>query len=221
MDDFNSFPSDQGYSYSPSYFAPATDPYIESYNYATVDPIAISIRHQREEQERNRYRAERDQAWAPSAAPSYAPSSGWDSRPATAARPTQSHDDFYDWADSPARKALAAGEKYYYLPGEPKSWRRPLFTPSGEYDSQWWTMFANADELSTCLAEQLGYIGARDEDGWIGPTRWELVRMGFWSAQRYAFYYAEFAEEFGRQVPRWIQRLGSLRAHPPSSEFWA
>jgi hypothetical protein len=194
---------------------------MESYDYCTMDPVAIMIRNQREEEERNRYQAERDQAWAPSTAPSYVPSSGWESRTATAARPTQSRDDYDDWANSPARRALAAGEKYYYLPGEPKTWRRPLSTPSGKYDSQWWTMFANADELSMYLAERLGYIGARDEDGWIRPTRWELLRMDFLSVQRYAFYYAEFAEEFGRKIPRWIEFLRPLRAHPPSVQFWA
>ena len=223
MDDFNNFSCDEGYSYSPSYCAPAADPYIESYNYCTMDPVAIMIRNQREEEERNRHQAERDQTWAPSTTLPYAPSSGWDSRQATAARPTQSPDDDYDYDfdNSPARRALAAGEKFYYLPGEPKTWRRPVSTPSGIYDAQWWTMFVNADELSMYLAKQLGYIGARDEDGWIRPSRWELVRMGFWSAQRYAFYYAEFAEEFGRQVPRWIERLCSVRTHPPSAEFWA
>jgi hypothetical protein len=82
-------------------------------------------------------------------------------------------------------------------------------------------MFSHADERSMHLAKQLGYIGARDDDGWIRPTLRELLRMGFWSTQRYAFYYAEFAEEFGRQVPRWIKRLCSVRAHPPSAEFWA
>jgi hypothetical protein len=219
MDDFNNFSCDEGYSYSPSYCAPVADHFMESYNYCTTDQIAIMLRNQREEQERRMFEVEPDRVWAPSAAPSYAPSSRRDARPATAARPSQSRDD--DWANSPASRARAAGEKYYHLPGEPKSWRRPLSPPSGKYDAQWWKMFANADELSTCLAEQLGYIGARDEDGWIRPTKWELVRMGFWSAQRYAYYYAEFAEEFGRQVPRWIERLCSVRAHPPSTEFWA
>ena len=82
-------------------------------------------------------------------------------------------------------------------------------------------MFCNADELSTYLAKQLGYIGARDDDGWIRPTRWKLFRMGFWTAQRYAFYYAEFAEEFGRKILRWIGLLRPVRKHAPSAEFWA
>jgi hypothetical protein len=221
MDDFDNFGCHEGYSYSPSYCAPVADHYAESYNYCTTDQIAIMLRHQREEQERRMFEVEPDQVRAPSAAPLYAPSSGWDSQPATVARPTESSDDDYDWANSPARRALAAGEKYYYLPGEPKTWRRPVSTPSGIYDAQWWTMFANADEVSTYLAKQLGYIGARDEDGWIRPSRWELVRMGFWSAQRYAFYYAEFAEEFGRKIPGWVEFLHPVRAHPPSAEFWA
>lgn len=221
MDDFNSFGCNDGYSHSASYCAPAADPYLESYNYCTMDPVAIMIRNQREEEERNRHQAERDQAWAPSAAPSYAPSSGGDSRSATVARPTQSRNDDDDWANSPARRALAAGEKFYYLLGEPKTWRRALSTPSGQYDAQWWKMYVNADELSMYLAERLGYIGARDDDGWIRPTCWELLRMDFWAVQQYAYYYAEFAEEFDRKIPRWVEFLRSLRAHVPSEEIWA
>lgn len=44
--------------------------------------------------------------------------------------------------------------------------------------------------------------------------------MGFWTAQRYAFYYAELAEELGR-IPRWVELLRPKRAHPPSAEFSA
>ena len=216
MDDY-SFPSSGDCTYAPACFAP--DPITESYNYCTSDPVALMIRHQREEEERNRSHAERDEAWAPSAAPPYETSADWDSRPATTTRPSQSPDDYDDWADSPAHRALAAGEKYYHLPGEPKTWRRPLSTPSGKYDAQWWRMFINADELSMYLAEQLGYIGARDVDGWIRPTHWELLRMDFWSVQRYAFYYAEFAREFGRKIPRWIEILRPLRAHVPVGEI--
>ena len=62
MDDFNNFGCHEGYSHSASYCAPAADPYMESYNYCTMDPVAIMIRNQREEEERNRYQAERDQA---------------------------------------------------------------------------------------------------------------------------------------------------------------
>lgn len=222
MDDFDSFSCNDGYSHSASYCAPAADPYLASYNPCTIDPVAIMIRNQREEEERNRYQAERGQGWASSAPPSYAPSSGWDSRPATTGRPTESCDnDDYDWANSPARRALAAGQKYYYLPGEPKTWRRPVSTPSGKYDAQWWKMFANADEISMYLAERLGYIGARDEDGWIRPTCWELLRMDFWTVQQYAFYYAEFAEEFKRKIPRWVEFLRPMRTHVSSDEFWA
>jgi len=67
------------------------------------------------------------------------------------------------------------------------------------------------------LAKWLGYVGARDEDGWIRPTRRELVTMGFWAAQRYAFYYAEFAEEFGLVIPRWIRLLRPVRQCTPSA----
>lgn len=217
MDDFDNCGCHGGYSYSPSYCAPVADHYAESYNYCTTDPIAIMLRHQREEQERRMFEVEPDQMWTPSAAPLYAPSSGWGSRPATAARSAQSS---VDYSDSPALAALAAGHKYYCVPGEPTSWRRPLRCPGGEYDPQWWKMYHHADERSMYLAEQLGYIGARDDDGWIRPTRMELLRMGFWSAQRYVFYYAEFAEQFGRKIPRWVALLQPVRTHAPASEFW-
>ncbi|QGZ39344.1 hypothetical protein [Pseudoduganella flava] len=124
-----------------------------------------------------------------------------------------------DDEDAPheALAAAAAGHKYYYLPGEPISWRRPLRSPGGEYDAQWWKMFHHADERSMVLAELLGYTGKRDTDGWIRPTWLELLKMGFWTAHRYAFYYAEFAEEFGRKVPRWIALLPSRQTYTPSA----
>lgn len=227
MDDFENFGCYDGYSYSPSYCAPVADHYAESYNYCTTDPIAIMLRHQREEQERLMFEVEPDQVWTRDepnhatyvALPAYKSPSDKAFRKAAAEEALRRADD----PDAPHSylAAAAAGHKYYHLPCEPATWRRPVRSPNGEYDPVWSKMFCNADELSMYLAKQLGYIGARDEDGWIRATRWELVRMGFGSAQRYAFYYAEFAEEFGRQVPRWIERLCSLRTHPPSAEFWA
>lgn len=227
MDDFDNFGCHEGYSYSPSYCAPVADHYAESYNYCTTDPIAIMLRHQREEQEQRMFEVGPEQVWtheAPNhatyaALPAYESASDKAFRKAAAEHALHRADD--PEAPHVALAAAAAGHKYYYLPGEPTSWRRPLRCPNGGYDPVWSKMFCHADERSMYLAEQLGYIGARDEDGWIRPTRWELVRMGFWSAQRYAFYYAEFAEEFGRQVPRWIERLCSVRTHPPSEELWA
>jgi hypothetical protein len=226
MDDFNNFSCHEGYSYSPSYCAPVADHFTESYNYCTTDPIAIMLRQQREEQERRMFEVEPDQVWtreAPNhatyvALPAYESPSDKAFRQAVAEEALRRADD----PDAPHAylAAAAAGHKYYYLPNEPASWRRPVRSPSGEYDPVWSTMFCNADELSTYLAKQLGYIGARDDDGWIRPTRWELFRLGFWTAQRYAFYYAEFAEEFGRKIPRWVEFLHPIRAHPPSAEFW-
>lgn len=117
-----------------------------------------------------------------------------------------------------ALAALVAGHKYYGLPGEPASWRRPLRGPGGKYDGTWWKMFNDADERSRVFAELLGYVGARDTDGWIRPTLRELLRMGFWTAQRYAFYYAEFADEYGRKIPLWIRLLRSVETrYTPSA----
>jgi len=227
MDDFDNFGCHEEYSYSASYCAPAADPYMESYNYCTTDPIAIMLRHQREEQERRMFEVEPEQVWtheAPNhatyaALPAYESPSDKAFRKAAAEHALHRADD--PEAPHVALAAAAAGHKYYYLPDEPISWRRPLRCPNGGYDAFWSKMFCHADERSMYLAEQLSYIGARDDDGWIRPTRWELFRMGFWTAQRYAFYYAEFAEEFGRKIPLWVEFLRPLRAHPPSAEFWA
>lgn len=234
MDDFNNFSCDEGYSYSPSYCAPVTDHFAESYNYCTTDPIAIMLRQQREDDERRifdnahtTFEPEPTPAWShvtPSRSkyftlPDYESPSDKAFRKMAAEEALRRADD----PDAPHSylAAAAAGRKYYHLPGEPATWRRPVRSPSGEYDPVWSKMFCNADELSMYLAKQLGYIGERDDDGWIRPSRWELLRMGFRSAQRYAFYYAEFAEEFGRKIPRWVARLQPIWAHPPSEEFWA
>lgn len=230
MDDFNNFSCHDGYSYSPSYCAPVADHYTESYNYCTTDPIAIMLRQQREDDEQRmldaaqrRPEAEPVQAWTSTtrAYESYSPrvsthvSSPVELSPAWWAEVARQRADDPD-APHEALAARAAGEKYYCLPSEPASWRRPLGSPGG-YDVQWWMMFHDADERSMVLAELLGYTGARDADGWIRPTLWELLKMGYWTAQRYAFYYAEFADEYGRKIPPWIALLRSRQAHTPSA----
>lgn len=233
MDDYG-FPDDGCFGYAQPFDTfSVPDHYAESYNYATIDPIAIMLRQQREDDEQRTLdaaqrmpEAEPALTWshaAPSqayaSAPDYESTGGKASAKAAAKEALRRVDD----PDTPHSywAAKAAGHKYYYLPTEPASWRRPLRGPSGGYDPVWEKMFCNADELSRYLAKHLGYIGARDDDGWIRPTCWELLRMGFWSAQRYAFYYAEFAEEFGRKIPRWIGLLRPVRKHAPSEEFWA
>ena len=245
MDDFDNFDCHDGYPYSPSHCAPVADHFAESYNYCTIDPVAIMLRHQREEHERHMlevepgqtwthdapnhttFEVEPDQTWAPEVSnyTGYAAVSAYEATSDKAFRIAAAEYALLraDDPDAPheALAAAAAGHKYYYLPDEPISWRRPLRCPNGGYDAFWSKMFCHADERSMYLAEQLSYIGARDDDGWIRPTRWELFRMGFWTAQRYAFYYAEFAEEFGRKIPLWVEFLRPLRAHPPSAEFWA
>ncbi|MEM8516302.1 hypothetical protein [Janthinobacterium sp. CAN_S7] len=202
------------------------DPYAESYNYTTMDPIALLIRQQREEQERCMFGAVASAAWS-HAAPSqskYFTLQDYESPSDKAFRKAAAEEALLraDDPDAPHSylAAAAAGRKYYHLPGEPTTWRRPVRSPSRGRDPMWSKMFCHADERSTYLAKQLSYIGARDDDGWICPTRWELFRMGFWKAQRYAFYYAEFATEFGRKIPRWVGFLHPVRAHPPSEEFW-
>ena len=227
MEDFDNFGCHEEYSYSPSYCAPVADHLMESYNYCTTDPIAIMLRHQRVEQERRMFEVEPDQAGTretPNHAsyaslPVYEAPSDRAFRKAAAGYAMSRADD----PDAPheALAAVAAGRMYYYLPGEPTSWRRPLRCPNRGYDPVWSKMFCHAYERSMYLAGQLGYIGARDDDGWIRPTHWELLRMGFYSAQQYAFYYAEFAKEFGRKIPSWVAVLQLIRARPPSSELWA
>jgi hypothetical protein len=240
MDDYNYNSYDAGYSYAPT----VVDHYAESYNYGTTDSIAIMIRHQREDDERRLYEAEPVQEWT-STAPSISayssePMQEWSSTASSTKAyspepPTYnsrsngglSRKELAEYAasraddpDAPhqALAAMVAGHKYYHLPGEPASWRRPLHGPGGKHDGQWWAMFHDADDRSMVLAELLGYIGARDADGWIRPTLWELLRMDFWTAQRYAFYYAEFADEYKRKVPRWIKLLRSVETrYTPSA----
>lgn len=241
MDDYNYNSFDAGYSYEPTFTV--VDHYTESYNYCTSDSIAIMIRHQREDEERRRYEAEPVQEWT-STAPStraYSPEpSAYNSTaPSTSAYSPEpppyqsrssgglSRQELAEYAasraddpDAPhqALAAMVAGHKYYSLPGEPASWRRPLRGPGGKYDGQWWKMFIDADERSRVFAELLGYVGARDADGWIRPTLWELLRMDFWTAQRYAFYYAEFADEYNRKIPGWIRLLRSVETrYTPSA----
>lgn len=205
----------------------APDHYAESYNYATIDPIAIVLRQQRENDERRRLAAAPGQAGksATRGYEAYPPrasthgSSPAEGSPAWWAEVARSRAEDPD-APHQALAALAAGQKYYWLPSEAASWRRPLRGPSGKYDPQWWKMFNNADGRSRVLAELLGYTGARDADGWIRPTRWELLKMGFWTAHRYAFYYAEFAEEYGRKIPRWVALLRSPNAYTPSAAMF-
>jgi hypothetical protein len=230
MDDYG-FPDDRCYGYAQtfdSYSVP--DHYAESYNCATADPIAIMLRQQREDDEQRMLDAGQRR---PEAEPGQACTSttrGYEAYSPRVSTRVSSPAEFSPawWAEEARRRAddpdaphealaaRAAGQKYYCLPSEPASWRRPLSGP-GEYDVQWWRMFHNADERSMVLAELLGYTGKRDDDGWIRPTRWELLKMGFWTAHRYAFYYAEFAEEYGRKIPLWIALLRSRQAYTPSA----
>jgi hypothetical protein len=89
--------------------------------------------------------------------------------------------------------------------------------PSRDDDPVRQKMFCNADMRSMVFAELLEYTGKRGDDGWVRPTLWELLKMEFWTAHRYAFYYAEFAQEYGRKIPLWIPLiLRSRKAYAPS-----
>lgn len=89
--------------------------------------------------------------------------------------------------------------------------------PSRDDDPVWQKMHRNADMRSMVMAELLEYTGKRGDDSWIRPTLWELLKMDFWTAHRYAFYYAEFNEEYGRKIPLWIALiLRSRKAYAPS-----
>lgn len=107
----------------------------ETYNVCTIDPIAILLRQHREADERRAFEDEPGHTWPPEAPPlvsystqgPYEPASDKAFRVAAAEYARRRAGD----PDAPHETlaAAATGRKYYQLPSEPLSWRRPLRPP--------------------------------------------------------------------------------------------
>ncbi len=142
MDDYG-FPDDGCFGYAQPFDTfSVPDHYAESYNYATIDPIAIMLRQQREDDEQPMLDAaqcmpevEPIPAWlhASSQAYAYAPdyeSTGGKASGEAAAKEALRRVDDPDTPHSYSA-AKAAGHNYYYLPMSRPAGAGPYEVPAG------------------------------------------------------------------------------------------